>query len=663
VVSGWFFLLNSFTLLSSCSCHGISDFEENTKLFLQTIREKNGRSRQVLSMAKTLHQIHPFCLNIRQDNRDLLLLAHKLCREKRYQTAADVQLVESNKFPVQVDDRFSYRIQCRQEVFGNYSIWCESVVTSSSCTHFLQINCGDCHTTQTIRRNGSVLLRSPLYPVLQPNQICKYNLILEDSQAIGEMLLEELDLEGPVSLSGQKPHCLSSFLQIQSGSSESQLIWSRTLCGRVRNKILKTKGPFIRLLMVSGVGTEGKSGFQIRIKSLHSPSNFKSKVLLFFATFVCVFIGLGSVLACGVCIYRKKLKDRRKRRLRQQHSTWVGPNPVPGQSIHTTRTLRLERMLQASSNTYIMDSSVAPIPQLINNQPNASTASATAEKTTNNDINITRPQLAPSLLVGRSSVRILDTSGDNRPLPSIPYESTNISSNDLEQLEEKAAPSRTGESHIYQSIRQVNLQSDAGGITDQAASTCESDIEAGRAEIYSDYIPVSEILHKPATPLAGGASATEVSSNTPLVASSMAQVELYPEAESSYLELFTSESSVTQYTPGVTNSSSHRDQACSGACNSTTSSTPKHTLHTAKKNRSAEPALQSQLSRTDPKSYGRKSSYSVSFGRHLSTYRYRIASLVWPGGIHSSNRDTDDYGKYPIMNVDEFCSDSDDDVF
>jgi len=287
-------------------------------------------------------------------DEDLSLLSHKLCRQVGYSTFTGFHLDKIDLYSVELTGELEETLECRQNT-SSYSIECNRHLTTKPCSHLVQVKCGDCYFFQTIRRNDSLIIRSPLYPVLQPNMVCKYDFYLTDKQGLGKVEVSEVDLSRSVSTELES-QCLQSFLQILSGPTGRDLALKDVLCGRHNNITVHTLGQYIRLVLVTVGSTKGLSGFKLTVQSTPSSGLIVSKIMVFLMSFFCVFCGLGGILLCFGQYFKGKVQ--RKRRRRMAHFMWQGEQPVPGQSLHMNRTMRLRRLLESRENNYVMDNRV-----------------------------------------------------------------------------------------------------------------------------------------------------------------------------------------------------------------------------------------------------------------------------------------------------------------
>jgi len=328
--------------------------EVDTSLHLYNIRKLDGRTELVVhQVGRGIHA--PQCVDPSStSDEDLSLLSHKLCRQVGYSTFTGFHLDKIDLYSVELAGEVEETLECRQNT-SSYSIECDRQLTTKPCSHLVQVKCGDCYFFQTIRRNDSLIIRSPLYPVLQPNMVCKYDFYLTDKQGSGKVEVSEVDLSKSVSTELES-QCLQSFLQVLSGPTGRDLALKDVLCGHHNNITVHTLGQYIRLVLVTVGSTKGLSGFKLKVQATPSSGRLVSKIMIFLMSFFLVFCGLGGILLCFGQYFKGKV--HRKRRRRMAHFMWQGEQPVPGQSLHMNRTMRLRRLLESRENNYVMDNRV-----------------------------------------------------------------------------------------------------------------------------------------------------------------------------------------------------------------------------------------------------------------------------------------------------------------
>ncbi|XP_023329681.1 uncharacterized protein LOC111702276 isoform X2 [Eurytemora carolleeae] len=324
---------------------------EEERFNLNEVRGLTGESNLFLHIIEN-SKPQPICLNS-ITGRSISLLSHQLCRELGFQTYSSAHPRHIDQFSVSTDTTASSSIECSQDR-SNYSISCIRIISTQPCSFFLQVACGDCHRSEILRETGELTISSPLYPVLQPYMICQYDLQVEKNMRFGELVIDKLSLSDPIPTSQNSgSYCLNSFLQIQGGENSMSLRSVETLCGEIRNQSISIQDRFIRLVLVTGGKPWGLSGFKITVLSSGSIPSTASKIFLFFVTFFCVFIGLGSFLFCIGCLVKTKMTKKR-----QLRSMWRGELPRHGETIHMNRTRRLRRMGATNENNYVMDNRV-----------------------------------------------------------------------------------------------------------------------------------------------------------------------------------------------------------------------------------------------------------------------------------------------------------------
>jgi len=327
-----------------------------------------------------------------------------LCVRQGFQTVREHHLINKKIFAVNdLNTINAWNTSIREDV-GSMSC---TLGPEMLCSHFLQIECGDCHFSFTVS-NNDIYIRSPLYPTAVAGLICKYD--ISSNFQLGVSILS-LDVHPAVQTSvGQSKHCMHTFLQIQSiirTSGQERIGDLYTLCGQLDNKIILTNGKHVRLLFVTGKSSSGslllpnQTGFLIRISKTRKSSKLLQGIivgcgiLVPSVCFLCIFCS--HKLTCGKC-KKKKVRGRRRDRVHRyrhhHHSTWIGDLPTHGQTLHEAGTTRLQRFVESEENSYVMDNRVSarnfqiqrPLPEIPEETINRLNNSEVMRSDSNNNI-------------------------------------------------------------------------------------------------------------------------------------------------------------------------------------------------------------------------------------------------------------------------------------
>ena len=144
------------------------------------------------------------------------------------------------------------------------------------CEFLISIDCGSCHPHIQLSPNSTITLESPLYPVLQPDMICQYDLELDKEVAADiSIVIDDLNLAPPQLTHSHKDsgHCISSYLHILSGINMEQMDSIAMLCGDARqDKITLQKQNMVKLQLVSGNKGHARDYRGFRLIIIVSPS-------------------------------------------------------------------------------------------------------------------------------------------------------------------------------------------------------------------------------------------------------------------------------------------------------------------------------------------------------------------------------------------------------
>lgn len=290
--------------------------------------------------------VQPVCITKSSVN-DLPLLAHSICRSAKFATYRSYSLVNLTHVDVGMEDLMLSTIYCSQSPSFNTS--CSYILSPSSCQSLINIECGSCHPHIQLSANTNVTLKSPLYPILQPDMICQYDLEL-DKEIVADISIEidEISLAPPQQTHSHVDggHCVSSYLHILSGNKVDQMDSIAMLCGNSKpNKINLKWQSFVKLQLVSGskIHASNKKGFSLRVIVSPLVNNSLRKIGIMAGAVLGVIFGLGFIVICSI-LYRKSKAQKRKRKPRQG-VTWHSSAPLPGHTLHGERTQHITRQL------------------------------------------------------------------------------------------------------------------------------------------------------------------------------------------------------------------------------------------------------------------------------------------------------------------------------
>jgi len=314
----------------------------DASFILTPIQSHSGLSLPIIFFSTPL--LKPLCITSTSVN-SLPMLAHKICKSTRFQTFTNYTLVNPSSVSVDTRELSNSNISCNQS--SSYNTSCSITTMSSPCHSFLSLECGSCHSHVHLTPNSSIILESPLYPVLQPDMICQYDLKLDEEVSADITIdIDDLSLPPPQYSSSHSGHCITSYLHILSGSSFSQMNSLATLCGEGSNIFNLRLQNVLRFQLVTGswLHARKRRGFRLTVQ-VSSPL-YKIdmvRVGVYIAYFVGLILVIGALVA-GIVIFQKCKTQERKRRPRRG-VTWHGSAPQPGHSLHMDRTEYISRQL------------------------------------------------------------------------------------------------------------------------------------------------------------------------------------------------------------------------------------------------------------------------------------------------------------------------------
>ena len=163
-----------------------------SSLHLSPRQTRTGRSLDLVFTAP--HQ--PLCTS-RDSINNPSLLGQYVCSRAGYSTFSHLSFANISSVNVEHGEGRASSVSCSQSDMS-YHISCEVRPLVSACEEVVGITCSSCHTHLPARPGSSITLTSPLYPVLQPDFICDYELISESDQALDFTLaISDLSLPSP----------------------------------------------------------------------------------------------------------------------------------------------------------------------------------------------------------------------------------------------------------------------------------------------------------------------------------------------------------------------------------------------------------------------------------------------------------------------------------
>jgi len=310
------------------------------------VQSSNGLTLSLVSIS-TNPGIQPVCINWASVN-DLPLLAHKICQSSKFTTYTSYSLIKPSTVNMDSQSLHSSTIYCKQSL--SYQTSCSITNSTSPCQFLLSIECGSCHSHIQLAPNASVLLKSPLYPVLQPGMICQYDLELGEEVAADISIdFDDFSLAPPLLTHSHVDtgHCVSSYLHVLAGNTFSQMDSLAMLCGEnVPDKLHLRRQNVVRLQLVTGADVYARNhrGFSMKVQVSSAFDNTGLTGIAIIIAFVLGLFIVFGVLVAGIVVFQKWKAQKRKRRPRRG-ITWHGSAPRPGHSLHMERTEYITRQL------------------------------------------------------------------------------------------------------------------------------------------------------------------------------------------------------------------------------------------------------------------------------------------------------------------------------
>jgi len=275
------------------------------------VQTTTGEAISIVSLTSALSPPSPLCFAPPLPHpRSLDQLAHLVCSQAGFPTFTSNSLVSRHILASTVKQ--GYNLTCSTEDEG-WSIHCTADEVDLPCSSILQVICGTCTFYETIKTNASLMLSSPLYPVLPPGLSCLWHLEVGDG---AEVVVQDLSL----------PNCGTSYLSV---NSHGKLL--AHLCGEESGFKVKVHGRKIQIALESGENESGR-GFRITI-NVSSPSpTGKVKSILMGSVGLLVF--LSALILTTLVLGRRSLARRRRGPCRQRSAggtvAWRGPAPAAG---------------------------------------------------------------------------------------------------------------------------------------------------------------------------------------------------------------------------------------------------------------------------------------------------------------------------------------------
>ena len=138
-------------------------------LHLSPRQSRSGRSLDIVFSAP--HEA--LCVSSASLSGEALFAQH-VCTTAGFRTFSELRFVHVTN--VNVETSQAVAVRCQQSR-SSYEISCELSSQETACQYVISVTCSSCHHLLPVSPGSSLSVTSPLYPVLQPDLICVYELV------------------------------------------------------------------------------------------------------------------------------------------------------------------------------------------------------------------------------------------------------------------------------------------------------------------------------------------------------------------------------------------------------------------------------------------------------------------------------------------------------
>ena len=164
-----------------------------TEFHLSPRQARSGRSLDVVFT----DPYQPLCTNP-ADINSLELFGHHVCTSAGYKTFSDLVFAHFSNIKVDLSEERlpASQVNCSQS--SHYLISCDVTQLETDCEYLVSLTCSSCHDLITVTPDSLTTIISPLYPSLQPDFICEYELTSESDQLLDfSLAINDLSLPAP----------------------------------------------------------------------------------------------------------------------------------------------------------------------------------------------------------------------------------------------------------------------------------------------------------------------------------------------------------------------------------------------------------------------------------------------------------------------------------
>ena len=164
-----------------------------TEFHLSPRQARSGRS---LDLVFT-DPYQPLCTNPANINQ-LELFGHHVCTSAGYKTFSDLVFAHISNMKIDLSEErlTASQVNCSQS--SDFIISCAATQLETDCEFVVSVDCSSCHEQISVSPGSRTSIISPLYPSLQPDFICEYELSSSQSDILLDftLILNDLSLPG-----------------------------------------------------------------------------------------------------------------------------------------------------------------------------------------------------------------------------------------------------------------------------------------------------------------------------------------------------------------------------------------------------------------------------------------------------------------------------------
>ena len=165
-----------------------------TEFHLSPRQARSGRSLDIVFT----DPYQPLCTN--PANIDQLdLFGHHVCTSAGYKTFSELFFAHISNMKAELSEErlTASQVNCSQA--ADFQISCAATRLEAGCEFVVSLACSSCHDQISVSPGSEAAILSPLYPSLQPDFICEYELSSPQSDLLLDfkITIHDLSLPGP----------------------------------------------------------------------------------------------------------------------------------------------------------------------------------------------------------------------------------------------------------------------------------------------------------------------------------------------------------------------------------------------------------------------------------------------------------------------------------